>query len=90
VVFAGYRTDLALLYRALVEIVTNGETGRLVRKDSPAASGAALVGALADPARHLGWDARAREEALQRIRFDHQVAGIQTMCKAALEAPGAP
>jgi len=123
VVFAGYRTDLARVYRALdlfvllapgndgscraaleamatgvgvlarprgalAEIVTDGEAGRLVREDSPAALGAALVEALSDPARLAAWGARAREEVLSRFRLDRQVEAIQGLYAAALAAPG--
>jgi len=91
VVFAGHRTDLALVYRALVEIVTNGETGRGWCARIPRSLlDAALVGALADLARLLAWGARAREEVLQRFRFDRQVEAIHARSKEAQAALGAP
>jgi len=61
-----------------------------VREDSPAAFGAALVGALADPARLLAWGARAQEEAPQRFRFDRQVEAVTDLCARVLVAPGVP
>jgi glycosyltransferase involved in cell wall biosynthesis len=125
VVFSGYRTDLARVYRALdlsvllspgndgtcraaleamatgvgvlarprgalAEIVTDGETGQLVREDSPAALGAALVEVLADPVRLAAWGARAREVAARRFRLDRQVELIQALYLRALAAPAGP
>ncbi|HOX47496.1 MAG TPA: glycosyltransferase family 4 protein [Myxococcota bacterium] len=71
---------------ALAEIVTDGETGRLVWAEGAEALGAALAEALADPARLAVWGARARAEALQRFRLDRQVEAIQGLYEGLLGA----